>query len=88
MHRVPACLVDEPHGPFLNLSARDCASYAARIKFRQSSVYLTANNVAFIRSLNANPSDIAEPTPKHHSAINQSQPGSFRVAPVDAVRAL
>jgi hypothetical protein len=40
--------------------------------------YRTANKVAFIRSLNAKPSDIAPATPQHHSAMNHSQPGSLR----------
>jgi hypothetical protein len=77
-------MVDEPNGPFLKLPMQDSEGYAHRIEPRQSSLYLTANNVAFIRILNAKPSDMAEPTPKHHSAMNQSQPGSLRAGADDA----
>ena len=51
---------------------------------RTSVVYLTAKSVAFIRSLKTKPSDTAEATPKHHSAMNHNQPGILRRVEGDA----
>ncbi|ABE34156.1 hypothetical protein Bxe_B1812 [Paraburkholderia xenovorans LB400] len=79
-------MVDEPAGPFLKPSMQDSEGYARQIESHESGFYLTANNVAFIRILNAKPSDMAEPTPKHHSAMNHSQPGSLRDGAGDAPR--
>ncbi|VVD32536.1 conserved protein of unknown function [Paraburkholderia dioscoreae] len=77
-------MVDEPNAPFLKPAMQDSEGYAHRIESHESSCYLIANNVAFIRILNAKPSDMAEPTPKHHSAMNHSQPGSLRDGAGDA----